>query len=112
MKTWRGDRCLAFGITREELTKWKEQIDRGEMAFLTHYWRDDRFPDARTISKVGCKDLEKLKAWGRKYGLKEEWIHYRKDGYSHFDLMGEKQKEILLQENLYHHLQKYFRGHY
>lgn len=102
---------MAFGIKREELQKWKEQIDKGEIAFLTHYWQDERFPNVMTVTKVGCNDLEKLKSWGRKYGLKPEWIHIRKDGYSHFDLIGERQKEILLKENLHNHIEKFFRGH-
>lgn len=90
---------MAFGIRREELQKWKKQIDQGEIAFLTHYWLDDRFPGCKTVTKVGCKDLDILKKWGKKYGLKAEWIHIRKDGYSHFDLIGEKEKEILGAEN-------------
>lgn len=54
---------------------------------------------------MGCSDLEKLKSWGKKYGLKEEWIHYRKDGYSHFDLLGDTQRMILKEEGIAERLQ-------
>ncbi len=91
---------MAFGIKRKELNEWKQKIDDGEIAFLTHYWLDDRFPGFRTVTKVGCNDLVKLAQWGKKYGLKKEWIDHRRDGYSHFDLIGKKQKEILLKEGL------------
>jgi hypothetical protein len=95
---------MAFGIKRQEVKEWKQKIDEGEIAFLTHYWLDDRFPGSKTVTKVGGKDLEKLAEWGRKYGLKKEWIHHRRDGYSHFDLIGERQKEILHKEGLLHHI--------
>jgi hypothetical protein len=91
---------LAFGIKRRELLEWKQIIDKGEIAFLTHYWLDDRFPGVKTVTKVGCRDLDQLAAWGQKYGLKKEWIHIRDNGYSHFDLIGEKQVTILRQEGL------------
>lgn len=35
---------MAFGINREELTRWKKAVSAGEIAFLTHYWLDPRFP--------------------------------------------------------------------
>lgn len=95
---------MAFGIKRQEVLKWKRNIDNGEIAFLTHYWLDDRFPGCNTVTKVGCNNPEKLAAWGHKYGLKKEWIHIRKDGYSHFDLIGERQREILHKEGLFHHI--------
>jgi hypothetical protein len=95
---------LAFGLKRTELNEWKDRIDAGEIAFLTHYWSDPRFPHANTVTKVGCSDLDKLKSWGREYGLKPEWIHYREDGYSHFDLIGDIQKSILQKEGLLHHI--------
>jgi hypothetical protein len=91
---------LAFGIKRRELIAWKQKIDRGEIAFLTHYWLDDRFPESKTVTKVGCRDLDQLATWGQKYGLKKEWIHIRPNGYSHFDLIGEKQVIILRLEGL------------
>jgi hypothetical protein len=95
---------MAFGIKRQEVKVWKQIIDNGEIAFLTHYWLDDRFPGCKTVTKVGCQDLEKLADWGSKYGLKKEWIHHRLDGYSHFDLIGKSQKEILHKEGLHHHI--------
>lgn len=95
---------MAFGIKRHELKAWKQKIDAGEIAFLTHYWLDDRFPGYKTVTKVGCHDLDKLADWGKTYGLKKEWIHHRRDGYSHFDLIGERQRDILLQEGLDDHI--------
>ncbi|SDN29655.1 hypothetical protein [Bacillus sp. OK048] len=95
---------MAFGIKRQEVKEWKQKIDNGEIAFLTHYWLDDRFPGCTTVTKVGCHDLDKLAKWGQKYGLKKEWIHHRRDGYSHFDLIGERQKEILHNEGLHQHI--------
>jgi hypothetical protein len=95
---------MAFGIKRQEVRDWKQKMDDWEIAFLTHYWLDDRFPGCKTVTKVGCHDLEKLAEWGRKYGLKKEWIHHRRDGYSHFDLIGERQKEILHKERLQNHI--------
>ena len=97
---------MAFGIKRHELREWKQKIDQGDIAFLTHYWLDDRFPDCKTVTKVGCHDIEKLAEWGKKYGLKKEWIHHRKDGYSHFDLLGNTQSEILQKEGFMGHLYK------
>lgn len=97
---------MAFGIKRSEVIEWKQKIDNGEIAFLTHFWLDDRFPGCNTVTKVGCQDLELLASWGGKYGLKKEWIHHRKDGYSHFDLIGERQKEILRSEGLFEHIWK------
>ena len=95
---------MAFGITRKELLEWKAKIDRGEIAFLTHYWIDDRFPNCKTVTKVGCNDLDKLTNWGKRYNLKPEWIDKRKNGYSHFDLLGQKQIDILIKEGLTNHI--------
>jgi len=95
---------LAFGINKIELKEWKRKIDEGEIAFLTHYWLDNRFPGSKTVTKVGCQDLHKLEMWGAQYGLKKEWIHIRKDGYSHYDLIGPRQAEILTKEGLHHHI--------
>ncbi|UII54130.1 hypothetical protein LS684_10465 [Cytobacillus spongiae] len=91
---------MAFGIKKQELQAWKTDIENGKIAFLTHYWLDDRFPGLRTVTKVGGRDLKELARWGSRYGLKSEWIHIRTDGYSHFDLLGEKQREILQKEGL------------
>lgn len=35
---------MAFGIKREEMKQWKASVARGEIAYLTHYWVDPRFP--------------------------------------------------------------------
>ncbi|RDI45843.1 hypothetical protein [Falsibacillus pallidus] len=91
---------MAFGIDRQTVRQWKRKIDNGEIAFLTHYWIDERFPGCKTVTKVGCRDLDKLAEWGAQYGLKKAWIDIRKDGYSHFDLLGDKEKEILHKEGL------------
>jgi len=86
---------LAFGIKRDELKEWKLKVKGGEIAFLTHFWIDERFPGCSTVTKVGCNDVRKLTEWGRQYGLKPEWIDDRKPDFPHFDLIGEKQAEIL-----------------
>ncbi|MET3698966.1 hypothetical protein SAMN05877753_110201 [Bacillus oleivorans] len=91
---------MAFGIKRKEIMEWKRKIDAGEIAFLTHYWIDERFPECKTVTKAGCHDLNRLAAWGKQYGLKKEWIHQRADGYSHYDLLGEIEKAILESEGL------------
>ncbi|MCP3740959.1 hypothetical protein [Rossellomorea sp. BNER] len=98
---------MAFGLKRYEINQWKQDIDNGKIAFLTHYWFDERFPDYRTVTKVGCRDIDKLALWGKKYGLQIQWIHYRKGGYPHFDLLGERQKEILLKEGLTNHIERF-----
>ncbi len=54
---------MAFGINRAELKQWKAKVRNGQIAFLTHYWLDDRFPGCNTVTKVGCNDVERLKAW-------------------------------------------------
>lgn len=89
---------MAFGIKRPELESWKEAVRRGEIAFLTHYWIDDRFPGCKTVTKVGCSDINQLITWGKQYGLKPEWIDY-KAGYPHYDLFGLYQESILHAEN-------------
>lgn len=101
---------MAFGIKRKEILQWKQQIDAGQIAFLTHYWLDERFPRCTTVTKVGCKDLDQLAWWGNQYGLKREWIHHRKDRYSHFDLLGEKEEFILEQEGLLENLLRFRKG--
>ncbi|WP_227936074.1 hypothetical protein [Alkalihalobacillus deserti] len=88
---------MAFGINRSMLKEWKAAANQGEIAFLTHYWLDDRFPDCTTVTKVACSDRDKLVRWGNQYGLRAEWIHER-DGYPHFDLLGEWQEKILRSE--------------
>jgi hypothetical protein len=88
---------MAFGVKREELMAWKERVAAGEIAFLTHYWFDPRFPNSSSVTKVGCSDLEKLYEWGRNYDLKPEWVD-RRQSYPHYDLMGERQYRILKKE--------------
>lgn len=88
---------VAFGIKRIHLNEWKKKAASGEIAFLTHYWLDDRFPDFTTVTKVACEDIEKLVEWGKQYDLKEEWIHHRAK-FPHFDLLGERQRLILEKE--------------
>ena len=88
---------MAFGIDRNELRNWQQKVLAGEIAFLTHFWRDDRFPDSTSVTKVGCNDLEKLIKWGEQYQLKPEWIDMDPK-YPHFDLFRPLQKEILKQE--------------
>ncbi|KAF6637744.1 hypothetical protein T3H97_10630 [Paenibacillus sp. LX16] len=85
---------MAFGITRQELMAWKRKVSHGEIAFLTHYWLDDRFPGITTVTKVGCSDLDKLRLWCNQNGLDPQYIHQRQP-YPHFDLIGNKQAEIL-----------------
>lgn len=90
---------MAFGINRSELKAWKEAVSAGEIAFLTHYWLDDRFPGCKTVTKAGCTDLAKLIEWGKRYGLKPEWIDHRED-YPHFDLFGKIEVQALLDAGL------------
>ncbi|MUK90668.1 hypothetical protein GMD78_20135 [Ornithinibacillus sp. L9] len=97
---------MAFGVKRVELKRWKTQVKNGEIAFLTHFWLDDRFPGCNTVTKVGCRDLEKLKAWGKKYDLQPNWIHMDHQ-YPHFDLFGERQKKILVNENMMDHISRF-----
>lgn len=88
---------MAFGLKREELKEWKRRVEEGEIAFITHYWLDDRFPNMKTVTKVGCSDIQKLKLWGKKHGLNPKWIH-KDERYPHFDLIGSFQKDILRAE--------------
>jgi hypothetical protein len=90
---------VAFGLRRDELKKWKTKVEKGEIAFLTHYWLDERFPGCTSVTKVGCADIDKLIAWGQNYNLNPDWIH-RDEKYPHFDLFGERQKEILIKEGI------------
>lgn len=97
---------MAFGITREELLQWKNKVRQGEIAFLTHFWLDDRFPEAKTVTKVGCSNLERLIAWGQQYELKKAWIDNR-NYYPHFDLVGERQILILKKENQWDQIHRF-----
>lgn len=97
---------MAFGINRKELLVWKEKVEQGEIAFITHYWLDDRFPDVNTVTKVGCADINRLIKWGEQYNIPAQYIHH-KSGYPHFDLLGKRQVEILAKENLLHQLERF-----
>ena len=97
---------MAFGISREELKLWKQRVRKGEIAFLTHYWLDDRFPGCDTVTKDGWSDVEKLMSRGRKYGLSDHWIDYKTD-YPHYDLFGEYQREILRQEQIWDQIERF-----
>ena|SRR5690625_3768537 len=97
---------MAFGISRKELNNWKSLVLSGEIAFITHYWQDARFKDCHTVTKVGCKDIHRLIEWGYMYDLKKEWIDPH-PLYPHFDLFGETQKKILLNEGLVKHIQRF-----
>lgn len=100
---------MAFGVKREELTEWKRRVAKGELAFITHFWYDPRFPSSTSVTKVGCSDLEKLYTWGKQYDLKPEWID-RRQHYPHYDLMGERQYLILKQEGQFSVIQKFGLG--
>lgn len=97
---------MAFGITRAELKKWKEAVERGEIAYLTHYWLDPRFPGTRTVTKVGCSDMKRLSDWCFANGLNPKYIHDR-EKFPHFDLIGARQREILEKEQLWEHLDRF-----
>lgn len=97
---------MAFGIKRDELYRWKAAVKNGEIAFLTHYWMDKRYPGCYTVTKVGCADIDKLIQWGKKHGLKGNWID-RDPAYPHFDLFGEHQKRILTEENQLEQLHRF-----
>lgn len=97
---------MAFGITRSELEKWKAEVREGQIAYLTHYWIDPRFPGITSVTKVGCSNMERLQHWCRKHHLDPKYIHAR-NPFPHFDLLGPRQKEILLQEELLDHIQRF-----
>ncbi|MFC4778573.1 hypothetical protein ACFO9Q_17400 [Paenibacillus sp. GCM10023252] len=97
---------MAFGITRAEMKQWKERAGSGQIAFLTHYWLDPRYPGMKTVTKVGCSDLDKLSEWCKEQGLPPKYIHRRSE-YPHFDLMGPKQKEVLTRLQLWDHINRF-----
>lgn len=97
---------MAFGIKREELEQWKADVAAGNIAFLTHYWLDPRFPSCRTVTKVGCADLTRLASWCRTNGLNPRYIHQRQP-FPHFDLIGARQLDILRRENQWAQLTKF-----
>jgi hypothetical protein len=97
---------MAFGIKRRELKDWKKRVEGGEIAFLTHFWLHPRFPGITTVTKAGCSDVNRLIDWAKAYGLKEEWIHAHSQ-FPHFDLIGDKQLEILQKEGLWDQIERF-----
>ncbi|CAM3428439.1 MULTISPECIES: hypothetical protein [Saccharibacillus] len=97
---------MAFGIDRQELTRWKEAVERGEIAYLTHFWLHPRFPGVTSVTKVGCSDLDRLARWCVDNGLSPAHIH-RRERYPHFDLIGPRQAEILRREGLLDQLERF-----
>lgn len=97
---------MAFGITRKELVQWKEAVALGEIAFLTHFWFDPRFPQFHSVTKVGCSDTKRLVAWCETNGLNPRYIHDR-ESFPHYDLIGPKQIEILQKEGLGEHIERF-----
>lgn len=97
---------MAFGIRREELNVWKKSVSQGEIAYLTHYWLDRRFPGITTVTKVGCDDLDKLAAWCVEHELDPKYIHNRSP-FPHFDLIGPKQREILEEQQLWDQIRRF-----
>lgn len=97
---------MAFGVKRKELNEWKSQVREGNIAILTHYWIDSRFPGCDTVTKVGCSNIEKLIEWGSQYNLEPEWIH-RDPRFPHYDLFGDKQKVILYKERQWDQMEKF-----
>ncbi len=97
---------MAFGLKRRELNLWKEKVKNEEIAFLTHFWYDPRFPEYHSVTKVGCNNIKKLIQWGRKYRLNPEWIDH-KAGYPHFDILGERQSKILVSEGFQDHIERF-----
>lgn len=98
---------MAFGVKRSEIDSWKREVSKGNIAFLTHYWADERFPHCRTVTKAGCSDMEKLIEWGKKHGLQPEWIDKRNPDRPHFDLLGDKQLAVLQKEGLQDHIERF-----
>lgn len=97
---------MAFGVKKADLNLWKRKVESSEIAFLTHYWYDKRFPQYHTVTKVGCVNVEKLIRWGQQYGLKPDWIDARSP-FPHFDLMGERQHDILVAEGRHEDIIKF-----
>ncbi|NGP58490.1 hypothetical protein L3476_25095 [Paenibacillus thiaminolyticus] len=97
---------MAFGISRTELNEWKRRVAGGEIAYLTHYWQDERFPGITTVTKVGCADMARLTAWCIEHGLNPLYIHARRP-FPHFDLIGPRQREILRQEQQWDQLERF-----
>jgi len=97
---------MAFGLKRKELDSWKAKVAAGEIAYMTHYWLEPRFPGITTVTKVGCADLAKLAKWCERHGLNPAYIH-RRGEYPHFDLIGPMQRAILAEEGLWEQIERF-----
>lgn len=97
---------MAFGITRQELEEWKQAVSEGQIAYLTHFWHDPRFPSITSVTKVGCSDVERLRRWAVSHGLRPQYIHFR-EPFPHYDLFGEVQIRVLKREGLWDHLERF-----
>lgn len=100
---------MAFGVTREELERWKRRVSEGRIAFLTHYWLHPADPRITSITKVGCADLDKLRAWAISHGLPPQYIH-RRERYPHYDVFGKRQADILRKEGQWEQLRKFVKN--
>ncbi|EGL8220525.1 hypothetical protein IRK51_000978 [Listeria monocytogenes] len=98
---------MAFGVKRDEMELWKEKAARGEIAIITHYWLDDRFPESKAVTKVACVDLKKLQQWGKQYGLAPDWIDNRRKNFPHYDLFGEMQLVVLKKEKAFEQIERF-----
>ncbi|EUJ17253.1 hypothetical protein MAQA_13825 [Listeria aquatica FSL S10-1188] len=98
---------MAFGVQREELIAFKKKAEQGEVALLTHYWLDDRFPNSKTVTKAASADIEALKRWGRKYHLPENYIDYGHKDLPHYDLFGDIQLKILEEEGKWDQIDRF-----
>lgn len=97
---------MAFGISRDELKQWKDDVKAGKLAFLTHYWYDKRFPQFHAVTKVGCADISKLIKFGEENELRPSWIHQYKE-FPHFDLLGERQYKLLKKYGFEEHIHRF-----
>ncbi|MDQ0299248.1 hypothetical protein J2S78_001668 [Salibacterium salarium] len=97
---------MAFGINKRELENWKQQAQKEEIALITHFWYDPKFPHYHSVTKAANSNVNKLAEWGLQYGLKPEWIHHR-DPFPHFDLLGEKQVQVLKEEGKYSQIERF-----
>lgn len=97
---------IAFGISKRELSEWKLKVERGEIAYLTHYWYDERFPNCKTVTKVGCANLDTLEQWCKTHALDPQYIH-RRGKYPHFDLLGPYQRVLLKKLGLIEHVERF-----
>ncbi|EUJ42191.1 hypothetical protein BCAMP_00290 [Brochothrix campestris FSL F6-1037] len=98
---------MAFGVSRAQLKAWKAAVRSGEIAFLTHWWQDDRFNGVSSFTKVGCADRAKLIEWGSQYGLQAKYLDLKHEQYPHFDLFGDTQLYVLRAEGLTDHIKRF-----